>query len=189
MTKFYTGVGSRDIDSETYKLLTLVGERMSEKGYVLRSGGSTGADMAFQEGCCKVDPEQTEIWLPDRDFNREKLAHTKFSGSNYAIPTETMYDSASDWLYENSIVKNLDGKAPKAKNLLRRNLFQVVGNIDPLLKPKDCLSKVVIYATDEKKIYSKGTRVAVWSARHFGVPTYNLLLDDQREKLLRLLKL
>lgn len=187
--KYYTGIGSRDISPDTYQLLVDIGERMAEKGYVLRSGGAQGADQAFQEGACKVDPDKTEIWLPDSTFENKRLQDAKFLGSNYTVPDNSTREAAEEWLIDSGVVKNIRSKNLKSRKLLCRNVYQVVGGTCPILMPRKWLSSVVIYATNEEEIYKKGTRVGVWTGRHFGVPTYNVMIDKQRGKLLSLLEM
>jgi len=43
--------------------MTKIAQRMSEKGFVLRSGGAKGADEAFENGA-----GEKEIYLPWRGF-------------------------------------------------------------------------------------------------------------------------
>ena len=48
--KLYAGIGSRDIDPESMRFLEDIAVLMANKGYVLRSGGASGSDSAFEEG-------------------------------------------------------------------------------------------------------------------------------------------
>lgn len=56
----YTGVGSRRTPSNVLTRMTEMARERSEAGWTLRSGGSWGADEAFERGA----GERKEIWLP-----------------------------------------------------------------------------------------------------------------------------
>lgn len=50
MTKYYTGVGSRNTPQDMMKLMTQVVTKPETLGYSLRSGAADGADTAFENG-------------------------------------------------------------------------------------------------------------------------------------------
>jgi hypothetical protein len=48
--KYYTGVGSRETPQVIIETIKKISYRMGQKGYILRSGGADGADLAFELG-------------------------------------------------------------------------------------------------------------------------------------------
>jgi hypothetical protein len=63
----YAGLGSQETPSNVQDLMTETALYLSEKGYMLRSGGVSGADNAFEKGAL-----EKEIFLPYQNFNRHK---------------------------------------------------------------------------------------------------------------------
>ena len=55
----FSGIGSRKTPLEICKIMTRIGEKLQEKGYILRSGAAIGADKAFELGA-----KTKEIYLP-----------------------------------------------------------------------------------------------------------------------------
>lgn len=188
---FYTGVGSRDITQEEYQLLKQIGTRMSELGYTLRSGAADGSDQAFQHGAC-YDPKReikTEIWIPWKTFQIDLQNATPFV--NYHVPSLYDFNIARKFYLETGIIPWFDsmkgsgevGGWSGPKKLHGRNYYQVKGKGD--------LSKVCIYCAPEnsKGEVDGGTRSAVMVSRHFNVPTFNIRIPEQKEILLKRLKM
>ena len=50
MTKYYCGIGSRKSPQKVLEKMTRIALRLQKGGYILRSGGAKGADLAFEEG-------------------------------------------------------------------------------------------------------------------------------------------
>lgn len=59
----YAGIGSRRTPPEVLELMTKIGRRLAQRGWLLRSGGAVGADQAFFKGAWSVRGA-TEIYLP-----------------------------------------------------------------------------------------------------------------------------
>jgi len=68
MPKYYTGIGSRALPDHLSKPLTQAASFLEGQGYVLRSGGARGADMAFELGV--TDVKNQEIYIPWAGFNK-----------------------------------------------------------------------------------------------------------------------
>jgi hypothetical protein len=64
---YYAGIGSRETPQEVMQMFTSLASFLSRKGFILRSGGASGSDKAFEIGCDKVNGEK-EIYLPWRGF-------------------------------------------------------------------------------------------------------------------------
>lgn len=182
--RYYTGVGSRDITQEEYRLLKQIGTRMSELGYWLRSGAADGSDSAFQHGACYDQEIKTEIWIPWKSFQSELQQGTPYV--NYYIPTKDMFETARNFFIEKKIIPWYDNMPQGPKALHGRNYYQVVG-----FPSENNLSKVCIYCADEsrKGDVAGGTRSAVMVARYFSIPTYNIRIKEQKEELLSKLKI
>lgn len=48
--------------------MTKIGEILAKKNFILRSGGASGADSAFENGC-DIQNGKKEIYLPWKNFN------------------------------------------------------------------------------------------------------------------------
>ena len=51
---YYAGVGSRETPLHICELMTQIAKKLSSLGWVCRSGGAEGADLAFMRGGCKT---------------------------------------------------------------------------------------------------------------------------------------
>ena len=69
----YAGIGSRSTPGNVCDVMTKIAWKLSDKGWVLRSGGARGADDAFYRGCVyseqwacppAVTPPKPEIYMP-----------------------------------------------------------------------------------------------------------------------------
>jgi hypothetical protein len=65
--KYYSGIGSRKTPPNILTLMTNISVALERKGYILRSGGATGADTAFAK---KVQHNNKEIYTAE--FATEK---------------------------------------------------------------------------------------------------------------------
>jgi hypothetical protein len=68
--KYYAGIGSRDTKEPHLSQMRELASRLARKGYVLRSGGAIGADLAFEEGC-DLAKGHKEIFLADYPSSKE----------------------------------------------------------------------------------------------------------------------
>lgn len=154
--KYYTGVGSRKTPKDICQKMTEIAAKLESFGYILRSGGADGADIAFEMGV--KDPDNKHIYLPWKNFNhnpshrywapsREVYTLTKFIHPNY-----NMLSSASQKLHA-------------------RNFYQVLG--DDLSTPSDFL---ICWTENGKEI--GGTRTALKVAYVKDIPVYNLAVKD-----------
>lgn len=177
--KYYTGIGSQTITEEESVLITSIGEVMARKGYILKSGAARGADEAFQLGACNVNPSMTDILLPWGSF-KDRL-QSSFEGINYRVPTAGEFRVAREYLVAECIIPWFDSMKPANKKFHGRNYYQVMGMVN---------TSVVIYCANEANSeVSGGTRTAVMIARELGIPTYNLRIKKERDKLRSLLGL
>ena len=177
---YWTGVGDTEIEDRMYDLMVIIGQEMTRRGYIFRSGHAPGSDDAFEEGVFRVDPSRSEVWLPWQKFQED----TKREGINYIVPTKGEYDEARQFYIDTGILSWFDNMKQSSRNFHARNYRQGVGN-------NDVPSKLCIFAAkeDEKRNVTGGTRSAVMILRHFNVPTVNLNDPIMRAKLLKKLDL
>ena len=136
--------------------MTFLGKALAERNGLLRSGGSPGADTAFEKGC-DLAGGRKEIFLPWRGFN----------GSDsplFNTPAEAMEMAFR-------IHPGLDRRHWKVKKLRARNVCQILG--PSLNDPSD-----LVIAWTESGLPSGGTATVLRIAEERGIPAINL---GQRE--------
>jgi hypothetical protein len=155
---FYTGVGDHHVEVvPTQKLdeATSIARNLEGLGLILRSGGATGFDQAFERGV--VNPANKIIYLSARDQR---------------YPDDL-------WNEAVKLVLNTHGNPQAAKryiHLLARNVFQVLG--DDLQTPSKF---VVCWTKNGQDIGGTGTTIRI--AHKFSVPVYNMYSRDTPEIL------
>lgn len=148
MDKIYTGVGSRQTPVLVQDFFKSVAVTLNELGYVLRSGGASGADASFQAGS---PPESSEIWIPWNGFNGIYSEN---------LPTDDAFVLAS------KIHPTWDKLSDGAKKLHARNCHQVLG------KTLDVPSDFLLCWTEDGKS-TGGTATAIKLALNNKVPVLN----------------
>lgn len=113
----YAGIGSRSTPYTIQMEMYNIARELAIKGWLLRSGGADGADIAF-EGGCDANGGKKEIWLPWRRFNG--------SQSELILPEfGKQFDRAMSIA---SSVHPAWGRTSQAgRRLHARNVFQVLG--------------------------------------------------------------
>lgn len=146
--KFYTGVGSRQTPEKILSHMTSMAKTLSDKGYILRSGGADGADTAFENGAFSK-----EIYLPWKGFNNN---------------TSQLYDVCEEAI---KLAKDLHPKGNSLReSVLRlhaRNCYQVLGK--DLNTPSEFL---ICWTVGGEAI--GGTATAIRLAERWGIPVINL---------------
>jgi hypothetical protein len=163
MSLYYTGVGSRDIPPEIYRVMVNIARTMAAKRYVLRSGGAQGSDSAFEAGCDFVGGEK-EIW-------RAK------ESTSEAIEIASMYHGA--WDLCNNYAKMLHG----------RNVFQVLGK--DLKTPSEfviCYTHDGCIKHVDRTVKTGGTGTAISVASDNKIPVINIQRKKQCQAIREWLK-
>lgn len=168
--KCYAGIGSRDCPKEILVLLSKTAFWLSNKDFVLRSGGAEGCDTAFEIGCDKANGKK-EIYLPWSGFNKSK--------SQYVVKDKKAFDIAAKYHPRFATLK--DG----AKKLQARNSHQVLGwNLE---SP----SLFVICYTKEGKGQG-GTGQAIRIANDYAIPVFDFgkfkSIDEARSEFMTFIK-
>ena len=151
--------------------MTQLAQDLMEVGYILRSGGATGADTAFE---LKIgNPGYKEIWLPWEGFNNNPsklfLPSTleRYPVCKQAIEIAKKYHPTWDKLKYG------------AQRMMVRNVFQVYGKM--LQYPVDF---IVCWTKDGKA--TGGTGQAIRIAMDNNIPVFNLFHDYAELDLVRL---
>ena len=155
---FYTGIGSRETPSPIMAVMTELAEALQERGWILRSGGADGADLAFEKGA----GTRKNIFIPWKGFNDSLSPY-------YNIPDKAFEVAAK-------IHPAWDKLGQGAKRLHARNIMQVTGMN---LKVK---SKFIVCWTKGGK-YKGGTATAMKLADMLKIKVFNLFNDKVEEIL------
>ncbi len=181
---FYTGVGSRDTPPEILTMMMLIGFKMAESGYILRSGGAKGADSYFYYGAIQwlmktvpTGKDFANIYLPYNGFNR----NTKDDLSDaFSVFTDYPLHEAAVHL-ASKIHPAWDRCSDFAQKAHGRNCFQVLGH--ELNKPSRIL---FCWAPPLSNGEVKGGTATAWKlAGIVGIKRINLAI---REEFLRTLE-
>lgn len=163
MSRYYTGVGSREVPPEIGKLITEIAVKLEELGFTLRSGFAPGSDTYFAK---KV--KNKEIFIPWKNFGEG------------IVPKETEF--AHNLLKE--VHPAYDRLSQGALKLHLRNVNQVLGkNLNEPSQFLICWAKM-----DNQGIPIGGTRTAWMIAQKYGVPCFNLERKEDLERIEKLVK-
>ena len=174
--RYYTGVGSRETPAVILDLMQEIAFKLANNGYVLRSGGADGADLAFQKGWQRAggagEGLDAEIYVPWNGFNN--LSNGEM-GVVYTLNRLPYIYQATCIAAE--IHPAWDRLSRGAKALHTRNVYQVLGkNLD---KPSQFL---ICYAKPTKTGVSGGTNTAVQVAIRNNVPVFNMYHEETVER-------
>lgn len=169
--KCYTGIGSRQTPSEILNEFSSIAIRLARAGYILRSGGADGADLAFESGvdtfrCTSGEPITSikalkEIYLPWKGFNSS-------NSDLFGVSPKTLEMAGK--------IHPAFHRCSRGGKLLHgRNIYQVLGM--DLKSPSDF---VIAYAETQNGEPKGGTRTAIMLARQWNIPVYNFYLEADR---------
>lgn len=179
--KSYTGVGSRETPKEVMEVISRLGEKLADKGFVLRSGAADGADTAFEEGHdkwrwsdgCEHNPDTLkEIFIAWNGFS----SRTDKEDGVYCLKGKIVQEAEE---IASSVHPAWDRLSRGARALHSRNCFQVLGK--DLRTPSKFL---VCYAsTDKHGVPKGGTRTAWVLADSHNIPCFNLAIPEHFERI------
>lgn len=162
--KYYTGVGSRQTPNEYGEVIYKIASKLSDLGFVLRSGGADGADTFFENGS-----KDSVIYLPWIGYNGRKGRVPEDHQLAYDLleNVHPYYHSLSDG----------------AIKLHLRNINQVLGDdLDNIIKS----NFLICYARiDTKGVPIGGTRTAWLIAKMYDIPCFNLFIKRDYERLIK----
>lgn len=165
MQQYYTGIGSRDTPEAVLTRIKIGAENMAGGGWILRSGGASGADDAFEIGCKNAGGKK-EIYLPKHFHNGR--AH---GGDYYDCTILPNWDEAF------KIAKAFHPKWKRlgyyGQCLMGRNSYQVLG-MDLNTKSDVVLCWTADGATTSTTWDTGGTGQAIRIANAHGIRVRNL---------------
>lgn len=161
----YAGVGSRQTPDEIQHLMRRLAVRLRQEGWMLRTGGSPGADFAFEGGATTMgDYSQAEVYLPWPGFGGIERPVALERPTDLALAFAARHHPAWGRL------------TPGARLLLGRNVHIITGpQVDAPV-----LSKFVLCWTEGGR-GGGGTGHTARLAGSFGLPVRDLALPDVRE--------
>jgi hypothetical protein len=159
--KTYAGIGSRQTPQDILSRMKELAELLGNRGYVLRTGGASGADTAFYEGSLRANGG-CQMMLPWKGFN----GHSKGW-----LPSPACYELAKQHH------PNWDKLTRGGRALHARNCQQILGpNLnDPV--------KFVVGWTDDGK-GSGGTGQAYRVAKSMNIKIFDLYNGHMTEEIL-----
>lgn len=169
MTAYYAGIGSRSTPPEILSIMTRLATKLEQDNYILRSGGASGADSAFQAGV--KNPTNMEIYLPSSSFNGLS------AGSPGIINYQSLHHAVTAEITVNTYHPAPDRLSSFARHLMARNAMQVMG-YDMNTPAK----MIVAYTTDGA--ITGGTGQALRMAQEMGIPIRNLGVPDTLQSTL-----
>jgi len=180
--KFYTGVGSRETPEKYLNIMTELAYYLEMQGWTLRSGGSWGADEAFQKGVT----DYSNIFLPRQNWRKgDGIVGTYISDRELisnAMYIITKYNLHEDW---DHLLNSKGDGALTTVSLHTRNVFQVLGpNLKNPSKFLVCYTKDGATTTDETTRSTGGTRTAIRLAAAFNVNIFNLGKPEHELRIL-----
>lgn len=164
MTQFYAGVGSRSTPPDICTLMTDIAAKLSDLGWILRSGHADGADLAFERGALT----NAEIYLPSAHFNSkyQVLSQIYLSPTSEALALAARFHPA--WTRCSEF----------ARLAHARNMHQILGyELDSPVR------FVICWTSDGQD--SGGTGQALRLARSRMIPVFNLYDLEARQRLER----
>lgn len=150
-----------------------VGEQLALRGYVLRSGGAEGADVAFEKGCDRIDGAKKIFYT--RNWKERAGAFSLTQTKDYTFGQwENAEKIASQHHPYWSSLK------PYTRKLMTRNSFQVVG--ENLKQPAEfllCWTPDAAVSKTSKE--TGGTGQAIRIASSLGIKVYNFANPEHLE--------
>jgi len=172
---YYAGIGSRDTPQNILEIMEKLALCLGKNNYILRSGGSPGADTAFETGAKKTDSEY-EIFLPWSKFRDRK-------GKNYIdVRNLDTFSKAKKIAKQNHPYFN--ELSPESKKLIIRDTYQVLGK--DLNTPSEFIvcwtpDGCITYRDRSKETGGTGQAITIASKR--GIPIFNLKLKEHKRKI------
>lgn len=182
--RYFTLIGSREAAIEDCKFLATLAYLLLLKGFVGRSGGATGADESLMQAYLRAIQKDAnvkgniEVFLPT--FN--KHYYEQYEPDLFHVQTQPEYEQSLDMLHRTGVCTYQDKLPHYTKLLFARNAFQIFGSGQA--------SDFVIYAApeNEKGVVKGGTRIAVYLARYYKVPCFNVTIPEQKKKIIELIQ-
>lgn len=169
MKKYYAGIGSRNTPEKIRPIIQEIVTFLDEEGYIMRSGGSPGADEMFESA--HPDKTRREIYVPWYCFQ---------SSTSPLCRVEPEAIAFSLQFHPNPGVLNIP-----ARQIMGRNAYQVLGHD---LKTKSDF--LICYTDNGADSYSTlavinncgGTGQAMRIAKAYDIKIFNLNSGEDFKK-------
>ncbi|MTI58664.1 MAG: hypothetical protein FH762_01525 [Firmicutes bacterium] len=173
--RHYVGIGSREIPIDIAKLIEIIAIKLAQRGYILRSGGSPGADDAFEK--VGIDGHgEMEIYLPFKNFRNKK-------GAAY-IPAPELGNYLLAAEFAKKYCDNYTQLDREAKKLIIRDTYQVLGlDLQTRSHFVICWTLDACLTHSQRSERTGGTGQAISIASHYGIPVFNLKNDLHKEMI------
>jgi hypothetical protein len=166
MIKFFSGLGSRKTPINVGRIQAKTAYKLSNQGWVLRSGGADGSDKFFELG-----------------VNNSKNKKRIYTVKNYQYDLdERNRNEVIEALSSESWIQ-LDNCKEYTQLLFKRNVCQVLGD-----SRENTLSKFCIYWIPCKSIYDKeagGTRIAARICEKYNIQQFNMYNNDILDRFIK----
>lgn len=160
----YAGIGPRQTPQHILEMMVSVAIQLDEQGWMVRSGHARGADQAW---AIAHRPQLREIWLPWNRFN-----NASEDGRMMHVCPSTPAIEAVAKLAHPGWANLTDG----SRRLMMRNVAIILG---PQL---DEPVKFVAYWSPSRKAEG-GTGNAVRLASMYGIPSFNIGLEEDQQAM------
>lgn len=164
MTRSYTGIGAHATPSDVLDLMAAIARHFAEQRIVLRSGGSLGADLAFESGCGEGPKE---IYVPWAGFNGNPSLLAMTGNLLVRITGSDAWQVLRVALAAETPPVDLDALSDEQRRLAARDVCQVLGA--DLTSPSE---RIICWTPPSGE--PEGTRFALYIARAAGIPIDNL---------------
>lgn len=173
---FYAGIGSRRTPPDMLEVMRDAAAALGRLGYVLRSGGADGADLAFEAGAGGA----AEIFVPWRGFNE---------AGDRALVFDAMPGRANAMEIASGLHPRWPGLKPPVRKLMARNVMQVLGRAcdDPVRFVLCWAPKPVLDADGRVADVDGGTGLAVRVAYRAKIPVYHLGQPEHRARVMAMI--
>lgn len=168
----YAGIGSRSTPKDILDQMVELAICFSRCGLTLRSGGASGADSAFEDGCDRAKGKK-EIFLPFEYFNQNKSVLCK--------PPQAAFDMAAEYHPTKSAFSKMKYTF---QAFHARNMQQVFGeNLDCPVRFVVCWTPDGCESDETRTKDTGGTGQAISAASRNKIPVFNLANAGRYEEV------
>lgn len=162
--RYYTGIGAHATPPDVLDLMVAIARHHARLGIVLRSGGSPGADVAFEVGC---GDGPKEIFVPWTGFNGNPSRMVMTGDLLARVTGSPIWQALREALAAETPPGDLDALPDEQRRLYARDVCQVLGA--DLSTPSEW---IICWTPPSGE--REGTRIALYVARKAGIPVDNL---------------
>lgn len=175
--KTFAAVGRFSTSRNVIPIMSKILEPLSEKQYIMNTGGASGADDMFAEVYSGVFDKTVNIFLPWNGYNGI------FTNRNSSI-IKNVFDSVPKRAFEiaESVDENWQNRTEATKGLYARNALIYLGS--NLLSPVD----FAIYFDDVPEYKDSGTQRGLRIAEKYNIPCFNVYDADSFDKVMSLIE-